>query len=466
MSVNSPPLGVTQSGAFELRAPTLDARTKAPVSRIGLVGLGGMLATGLLVSISAASTYRLLPQTLWSGAPIGLAGSFGTTGINLGSAGLTITIALMFVSYVVVVGVAHRLSPVLVLGCIAALYALILLAPPLVSTDIFSYQFYGRIGRLYGFNPYLAGPHALAGDPLYSYIGSKWYATPTVYGPVFTALSYLLAPLTIAANVFAYKAIAAVSSLAIVALVWNGARLRGVDPVKATALVGLNPLIIVYGIGGGHNDLLMLAPMVAGIVLLLQGRGRAGAGAIVVAAAVKVTAGLMLPFALADARGRMAGARRRDLLIGAGVAAALLAVFTFVLFGTGPLHLPATIEKVQSKGNWQSIPGFVGARLGLGSAIGQPAAVLLGALFAGALCWLLWRVWRGELDWIAGAGWAAVALLVTAASLLPWYVAWLMPLAALGRDRRLWQVSILLTLVIGCFQLLAYIPHASSLPGL
>jgi hypothetical protein len=466
MSVNSPPLGVTQSGRFDLRAPTLEARARVPVSRIGLVGLAGMLATGLLVSISAASTEKLLPQTLSAGiAGIGLAGSFGTTGINLGSAGLTITIGLMFVSYVVTVGAARRLPPVLVLGSIAALYAFILLAPPLASTDVFSYQFYGRIGRLYGFNPYLAGPKALAGDPLYQYIGSKWIGTPTVYGPLFTGLSYLLAPLTFAASVFAYKAIAAVSSLAIVALVWNGARLRGVDQARAVALVGLNPLIIVYGIGGGHNDLLMLAPMVAGIVLLLQGRGRSGASSIVVAAAVKVTGGLILPFALADARGRMAGTRRRDLLIGAGVTAALLAVFTFVLFGTGPLHLPATIENVQSKGNWQSIPGFIAARLGFGS-VGQPAALVLTAGLAAAVCWLLWRVWRGELDWIAAAGWAAVALLVTAASLLPWYIAWLMPLAALGRDRRLWQVSLLLTVVIGCFQVLAYIPHASSLPGL
>jgi len=59
-----------------------------------------------------------------------------------------------------------------------------------------------------------------------------------------------------------------------------------------------------------------------------------------------------------------------------------------------------------------------------------------------------------------------VALLVTAASLLPWYIAWLMPLAALGRDHRLWQTSIALTVIIAIFQLLAYIPHGSSLPGL
>ncbi len=469
MSVNSPSLGATRSGAFGLRTAPLEAgrtRTRAPVSWVGLLGLAGMLATGVLVSISAASTDKLLPQTTQTGlGPIGLAGSFGTTGINLGSIGLTVTVAVMFASYVVTVGAARRLSPLLVLGSIAALHALILLAPPLFSTDVFSYQFYGRIGELYGGNPYLAGPHALALDPLYPYIGSKWTAIPTVYGPVFTALSYLLAPLSIPASVFAYKAIAALSSLAIVALVWDGARLRGVDPTRAAALVGLNPLIVVYGVGGGHNDLLMLVPMVAGIVLLLQHRGRLGAGSMVLGAAVKVTGGLMLPFALADARGRMSSPRRRDILIGAGVTAALLTAFAFVLFGAGPLHLPATIENVQGRGNWQSIPGFLGARLGF-SGVGQPTALILGGLFAAATIWLVWRVWRGELDWIAAAGWAALALLVTAASLLPWYIAWLMPLAALGRDRRLWQASIVLTIIIAIFQLLAYIPHGSSLPGL
>jgi alpha-1,6-mannosyltransferase len=282
-----------------------------------------------------------------------------------------------------------------------------------------------------------------------------------VYGPLFTWLSSLLAPLSIPANVFAYKAIAAVSSLALVALVWNGARLRGVNPVKATALVGLNPLIVVYGVGGGHNDLLMLVPMLAAVVLLLQRRGRLGAASIVVGTGIKMTAGLLLPFALAGARGPLLTSRRRELLIGAGITAALLAVFTVILFGAGPLHLPATIENVQSKGNWQSIPGFIGTRLGLGT-VGHPVALLLGGAFAAVLAWLLWLVWQGKLDWIAGAGWAAFAMLVTAASLLPWYVAWLMPLAALGGDRRLWKASLILSAVMIGFQLLAFLPHVST----
>jgi hypothetical protein len=460
MSVHSP-LGATRSGPFELRAPAIETRTAQ--SRVGLLGLAGILVTGLVVAISAAGSAKLLPSTVGADVgAVGLQGLFGKTGIHLGGIAVTVVIAAMFGSYLLAVRSAGRLSPLLVLGTIAALHALVLLAPPLFSTDVFSYQFYGRTGQMYHANAYLAGPWALHLDPLYRYIGFRWYNVPTVYGPLFTALSYPLAPHSIPTDVFAYKAIAAVSSLAVVALVWNGARLRGIDPVKAAVLVGLNPLVVVYGVGGGHNDLLMLVPMLIGVVLLLQRRGRLGAGSIMVGVGVKITAGLLLPFALAGARGPLLSTRRRDILIGAGITAALLGIFAAILFGAGPLHLPATIEKVQRNGsNWQSIPGFIGTRLGLG-APGHPVTLILGGLFAVVLAWLLWRVWRDKLDWIAGSGWAALALLVTAVSLLPWYVVWLMPLAALGRDRRLWKASLVLSGVMVVFQLLAYIPHGHS----
>lgn len=460
MSVNGP-LGATQSGAFGLQAPGLETRT-ARSSRLGLLGLAGIMVTGMFVAISAAGTDKLLPQTVGAAAgAVGLQGSFGATGIHLGGITVAVVMAVMFISYVLAVRKASQLTPLVVLGSIAALHALMLLAPPLFSTDVFSYQFYGRIGAMYHGNPYVAGPLAVHLDPLYQYIDAKWVLTPTVYGPLFTAVSYLLAPLSIPTNVFIYKAIAAVSSLAIVALVWNGAKRRDVNPVKATVLVGLNPLIVVYGVGGGHNDLVMLVPALAGVVLLLQRRGRLGASSIVVGTGIKMTAGLLLPFALAGARGPLLSTRRRDLLIGSGVTAAVLVIFAAVLFGAGPLHLPATIANVQGNGNWQSIPGFIGTRLGLGT-VGHPVALILGALFAVVLAWLLWRVWRGELDWIAGAGWAAFALLVSAGSLLPWYVAWLMPLAALGRDRVLWKASLALSGVIIVFQLISYIPHLAT----
>ncbi|HEY6397615.1 MAG TPA: glycosyltransferase 87 family protein, partial [Solirubrobacteraceae bacterium] len=320
------------------------------------------------------------------------------------------------------------------------------------------------IGAVYGLNPYLSGPHAIQLDPLYSYIGAKWVGTPTAYGPVFTELSYALAPLSVAASALAYKSLAALASLATVALVWNAARARGVDQVKAAALVGLNPLVIIYGVGGGHNDLLMLALLVAGVSLLLSDRPRAGGAAIVLGAGVKLTAGFFLPFALADAWGRGYKTRRRELAIGAATMGALLAVVGVALFGSGPLHMLVTVAQNQSKADWYSISGFVSLDLGL-STVGHVIGFLLALAFAVATALLLRRVWKGELDWIAAAGWATFAMLVTASNLLPWYVAWLMPFAALGRDPRLWRASLATTGIVLGIQLLQFIPHTGFLMG-
>ncbi len=464
MSVHGP-LGATQSGAFELRTPALETGARSSSrTRLGIVGLAGLLLTGLVVSISAAGTDSLLPETVRP-VPSWLAGPFGITGLDLHVAGAIAVLGLMFGCYAIVVHTADRLPARMVLTCIAALYALVLLAPPLISTDVFSYQAYGRMLALYGANPYLQGPHVILLDPLYPLIGAKWVATPTAYGPVFTALSYVLAPLSIAASVFAYKAIAAVASVATVAVVWNTARLRGTNPVRSAALVGLNPLIVVYGVGGGHNDLLMLALLVAGVALVFQHRERAGASLMVLATGVKLTAGLFLPFALAGAGGRLARSRRRDILIGAAATATIVVAVGFAAFGRGLLHLPATVLQSQREGDWHSIPGFIGERLGLG-AFSHVVAMVLAAVFVASFCWLLRRVWRGELDWIDGAGWATVVLLLTASSFLPWYVAWLLPLAALATDRRLWRTAIVMTGVVQVIQMLGYIPHSVSMPGL
>jgi Glycosyltransferase family 87 len=453
------PLGATpQSGTFEIESSALRARTAAGPQRVGLLALSGLVLMGLLISISATHTAQLLPESVRP-IPRSLAGPFGGTGLNLRSYGLIAVLVAMFGCYVLAVHVADRLSARSVLMTIAALYALVMLAPPLLSTDIFSYGAYGRMGTLYGANPYLHGPSTIALDPVYPFIGAKWVTTPTAYGPVFTALSYVLAPLSVAASVVAYKGFAAIASLATVALVWNAARWRGVNPVKAAALVGLNPLTVIYGVGGGHNDLLMLAAATAGIYAILQHRDRAGGGLLSLATGIKLTGFVILPFAIAGGAIRRTG--RRDIVVGAVVVAAAVLAVSFALFGTGPLHLPATINTSQSEGDWHSIPGFVTTLVGLGF-VGRITGIVLAVACVGVIVWLVRRVWRREVDWIDGAGWATVAMLITASSLLPWYMAWLMPLAALASDRRLWRMSIVLTGCVQLIELVGYIPHIGS----
>ena len=457
MSMRSP-LGVApETGAFDLRGSALDSRGTSSRAWVGQAGLLGLLLTGLLISVAAPHTDSLLPESVRP-VPNWLAGPFGSAGFGLGVAPLLLVLSLMFVSYALAARTADRLSARAVLMTIAGLHALVLLAPPLLSTDVFSYQAYARIGAMYGANPYLQGPHAIALDPIYPFIGAKWVTTPTAYGPLFTVLSYAMAPLSIAASAVAYKAIAAVASLALVGIVWNAARLRGLDPVRAAALVGLNPLIVLYGVGGGHNDLLMLTALIGGFYLLLAHRERAGGASIVVGAAIKLTAGLFLPFAIAGAGGPRTRQRRADVLIGAAVAAAAVAALAFAAFGSGPLHLVSTVSQGQSEGDWHSISGVLSTRLGMPT-LGHVTGLLLAAAFAVLFAWLVRRVWRGQLDWIDGAGWTAVALLLTASAMLPWYVDWLLPLAALASDRRLWRVAIIMTGVVLGIQMLGYIPH-------
>ncbi len=465
MSINGPLGATAPSSGFELRTPAQPRRTgaaqttPAAVSRLGQASLAGVVLLGLLICISAAHTTAFLPEFL----DRSMEGPFGSIGLHLPLGGVLATLALMFASYVIAVNTAERLSARSVLIAIVALNAVVLLGPPLFSTDIFSYQGYAREWLTYGTNPYLNGPHIMEMDPLYPYIGAKWIQTPTVYGPLFTAASGLLAHVSIATSVLAYKLIAGVSSLVTVALIWSASRLRGLDPRRGVALFGLNPLIAIYGVGGGHNDLLMLVGSTAAIWALLAHRERTSGGMFMIAAAVKLTALLALPFAMAAGPELGAAKRRRSLLTGAGVAAAAIAALSFALFGLGIFNLIPTLHLVQTEGDWHSVPGFVSGALG--HVVGQIVGLLLGLVFIYAFFKLLRKVWRKEMDWLDGVGWATLIMLVTASAVLPWYVAWLLPVVALCTDRRLWRWSLIISGVLLATTMLSYLPTGDTFLG-
>jgi alpha-1,6-mannosyltransferase len=259
--------------------------------------------------------------------------------------------------------------------------------------------------------------------------------------------------------------VAALGSLGTVAILWRTASLRGVDPVRGALLFGLNPLIVLYGVGGGHNDLVMTLPMVAGVYATLRSQGRRAGVLITIAAALKLTGALVAPFAYAAPESRRNDGFRHAMLIGAGVTATVVLAISVGLFGFGPLELPLILSKIQSQGDWHSIPGFISTAL-LQPGIARVVGVILTITFAGVCARLLWRVWHGEIDWLEGAAWATVAILVCAGSLLPWYIAWLLPLVALCNGQRLVKVSLWMTAVLLLITILSYFPNGSALFGM
>jgi hypothetical protein len=171
------------------------------------------------------------------------------------------------------------------IALVVALHVVVFVGPILLSTDVFSYIAYARMGVEHGLNPYTHGPIAIMHDPVYRYVGVDWKHVATAYGPLYTLISYPLAPLGLKGALWGMKVEALVGSAGTLWLVWRCARARGYEPAWALLAVGANPLYIIYGLGGAHNDLLMLMAMMAAVSLTFSGRDGAAAAAVVAGAA-------------------------------------------------------------------------------------------------------------------------------------------------------------------------------------
>jgi alpha-1,6-mannosyltransferase len=226
------------------------------------------------------------------------------------------------------------------------------------------------------------------------------------------------------------------ASLAFLAVVWQCARALGRDPRYALVFVAFNPVYLVYAIGGFHNDFFMLLPSLGAVALVLGRRDRSAGAVLMLAVAVKFTAILLLPFLLIGVR--PARQRMLEILQGAVAAAIPLAVLSIALFG---FSLPNLQDQSTLLTNF-SIPNTVGLILGPG---GTPTLLRVFDVAAVLVVIVLLRR-RG--DWIGSAGWATLALLATLAWLMPWYVIWLAPLAALSTSERLRRATIILTVFL------------------
>jgi len=455
--------------------------------RAGALALALIVALSAFLVVMAANRPSILAATTHEGFfPRWMAGPLGGAwpGLPRGTTALkymfTGSVVLMYGGYLVAIAQARRLPAGWLIGAIVAVQAIFLLSPPLALTDIFNYINYGRMEVVHHLNPYttipILEPHS---DP--SYALSNWHQLLSPYGPLFTLLTFAVVPLGVAASFWALKTILALASLATILLVWRCARLLGRDPRTAIAVAGLNPIVLVWGLGGDHNDFLMVFFIVLGFYLLLLARAGGagvaerprgargwrsplpvcapamGAGAaLAIAVGIKASAAVLIPVVLASLLRdrRMLG----QVLIGMVLAGVASGAASVVAFG---LHIPdlsTQSELVTS----ESVPNLIGLALGAG---GESETLRKAMDLALAACVLLccWRAfsrrWPSEDRSITAAGWASVALLVTLSWVLPWYVLWALPLAALSSSRRLRAV----VLAIGVYMIVVWSPASGLL---
>src|SRR3954453_18137232 len=245
-----------------IRRPVVGSAVVSPSGAACVVALAGSVAVSSWVVLAAAQRRSFLSPPArrdfapWLVGPLGphlpeLPPNTGPLRTEL-----TVALGLLALWWLAAWALAPRVRMEWVVAALVLVHVIYALGPPLSLTDLFNYLHYGRMGASYGHDPHSALPLSVPQDPAYRF--SNWHHLPSPYGPFFTLVGYALAALPLHAAYWTWKAIAVLASLGCLALVgWLAARLRR-SPQRAMPFAGLNPLVLVYGLGGDHNDALML----------------------------------------------------------------------------------------------------------------------------------------------------------------------------------------------------------------
>ena len=390
----------------------------------GAVAMTGVVTGALGVALAAAerpsflAPPRLHGDAQWLAGP--LAGLWPSLTTTVGSLRWDLSLALLAMTacWVIAVATAPRLKLPAVFAAVVLAVVVLSLAPPFSLTDTFNYLHYGRMQPLYGLNPYASLPLQAASDPAYAY--STWHHLPSPYGPLFTLLTEGLARFSLPTAYWILKAVVGLSALAVAALTALLAKQLGRDPARAVAFVALNPLVLVYGVGGVHNDMLFMTLLLAGALLMVWRHDGLGGSAWAAAAAIKLSAGLAIPVLIAGSR------RRWRAAAGVVTGGIVLGAVTWFAFGG---HLPNDGDQARLVASL-SLPNLAGIAAGRGGLDGQLRGELDVALVLLSLGLVIWT-WRTR-DWPTATAWALALLIVTLGWAMPWYVLWVLPFAALS----------------------------------
>jgi hypothetical protein len=316
------------------------------------------------------------------------------------------------------------------------------LGAPMFSRDVYSYVAQGAMAAR-GMDVYTSGPSVLGG-PLTANVDVLWRNTPAPYGPVFVWLADHVVRVTgdnVVAAVVGMRLIAVVSLALVVWAVRRLASATGICQARALWLSVLNPLVLVHLVGGAHNDVVMLALMLSGLVLARRGRLALGAVVITLAMLVKVPAGVALLFLIPGRPGGLAGLVRRTVVVAVASAATTVSATAVLGFGYGwlsALGTPASTAGVLS------LTSDLGTVLGaltapLGPAIPHTVATVVAASgLAAGLAGVGYWLWRMPKIGSEGAlGMALLTVVVLSPAVQPWYFLWgLLPIAATVPDER------------------------------
>ncbi len=330
------------------------------------------------------------------------------------------------------------------LACAALIPSSLLTTPDAahLAADVRTLWLHGRYPTSFDNVP--AKVHEETGDPVAGRV-IDYRNNPSGYGPVAYIVGGAPIPFVgdgMRANIVGQKVVASIALVLTALFAGLAARRLGYNPGFVAGFIGLNPLMLWEYAGNGHNDSLMAAFAMAGLVLILTTSWPKRIGGVALQGAAVLT-----KFAIAPAGVLLAVYWFPKLRLFAAAAAFLAGVAFITLILTNNLN----IATAGPAGALTFTPWRIlyDAFSGPGADTDPYIALGYAVFVAIAVYLILSERLKTEQELVGATACMLFFLLFFSASYLPWYQIWYLPFAALSGRR--WLMAGTLTFSIGAF---------------
>ncbi len=357
-------------------------------------------------------------------------------------------------------GTAVPLNAAIALSGIALV--MVTIAPIHHSRDLFLYNSYGRLVSVHQLNPFFNPPNSAPTDPTLGFVADRWHDQNSMYGPAFVGLAAVVASIAGTSQLairLLWQSVIASAAFAAVLLI-----ARRTNNSLSVLALGCSPVILAT-VNDAHNDMLIGLALL-GVVLLTEDHRHGLAGGLAaLALAIKLSVAFPILAILVWVFWRRG--TRPALRLATPIAVAVGVAYLLVggIDSLRPIQQSAGDDSRFSL--WKSLRARQIASLqDLGAT--RDAAIDAVAqnisrysLLLLLLCFVvvLWRYQRARHPGEAATA-AGLLLCISAAYVMPWYGAMLLPVAMLAWSSR----STLLLQFQAAFLLIAYANGAGNRP--
>jgi hypothetical protein len=309
---------------------------------------------------------------------------------------------------------------------------------PANSSDVLEYIGFGRLMSVYRVSPYLHSYEEFDD----AFAGYVTWGEPMPYGPLVLpifALAGMVSQHGVLLAVYTIKFVWLVIHLVNAYLIFGIAVSLGLDPGFAVFVFAANPLVVIEQVGNGHNDGLVVLCGLLAIRLLQQSHERRAVWVAVLGALVKIPGLFWVAGIIA-----IVVRRQHWRVLAEALAAGAVTVLTnlWLAPGSGPaLLVNSQWQNSEDSLHTSAIDGVIALASGFGRSIDyedmfRADRIVCSVLFVAICVWRYRRV-DGVSTLITELGRVMLVLLLAfAVAVYPWYVAWMVPFAALTESTR------------------------------